>query len=163
MTIKVIIFINKENLHMSKNLSLVVMMLGLSGIYGCAQDPGASDTKLASIPRSPVTYAHAAAEVGKIEIAQMPEFEASVERMTLDERAELWLTLKGLHDGVHPSEAAENVVMSSPGTILQVEDSGGGSGCSTDRCSHSQSSGGTGWFCCSFGENATWYHDPIKQ
>ena len=138
---------------MVKTVGVVIMMLGLSGLFGCAQDPGKSDMEV--VPTlDTMTYARAAVEVGKIDVAQMPEFKASVERMNVDERTDLWLNLKDLHDRIHPSEAAGHDAEFCDEQISLEEGSGGG--CSNQRCSHSSSCGLAQW-CCAFGENATFY------
>jgi hypothetical protein len=142
---------------MHQRIGLVVILLGLSGIFGCAQTPDKSDTVVAPAPESTVIYAHAAVEVGKIDIAQMPEFQASVERMNLDERAQLWGTLQELHDSVHPSEPAEH-----DGAAKSGPSGAEAFGCSTAHCSHSDPNSQTAQWCCAFGEDALFYQDdPI--
>lgn len=139
---------------MPQRLGLVVLLLGLSGIFGCAQTPGKSDTVVTPDPQSTMIYARAAVEVGKIDIAQMPAFQASVEHMNLDERAQLWVTLQELHDSVHPSEPAAHdaVAPSGPSGVESF-------GCSTAHCSHSDPNSQTAQWCCAFGEDALFYQD----
>ena len=124
---------------------LVFIALGLSGVLGCAEDPGKSDTKVAIIPESTETFARAAVEVRAIGLADMVEFEASVERMNSDEQTQLWLSLKELHDLVHPLETAVRL------------DEGEETGCDILKCSHTVGKCGRSMWCCAFGENATYY------
>lgn len=138
---------------MMKKLALVIITLGLSGIFGCAQNPETTDPNVAPTLDT-MKYARAAVEVGKITVAEMPEFKASVERMSLDERAGVWLTLEQLHDSVHLSGVAEQDAEFCGEETFLVEAEGGG--CSNARCSHSASCGLAQW-CCAFGEDATFY------
>src|ERR1041385_3405813 len=84
--------------------SLVVILLGLSGVLGCSEVPSNDDTKAAMVPESTETFARAAVEVGTIDLAHMVEVEASVERMNRNEQTRLWQSLRELHDVIHPSE-----------------------------------------------------------
>lgn len=123
---------------------LVFVLLGLSGVLGCAEDPGKGDTKVAVIPASTETFARAAVEVRAIDLTHMVEFEASVARMNSDEQTRLWLSLKELHDLAHPSEVA-----------VRLDE--GETGCDILKCSHTVGKCGSSLWCCAFGENATFY------
>jgi hypothetical protein len=127
-------------------LSLVSIVLGLSGVWSCAEDPSNRDTKA---PESTETFARAAVEVGTINLAGMAEFEASVQRMNRDQQTRLWLSLKELHDGVHPSDS----------TVSFGDEGGSGAGGSCDilRCSHTNVTCGSAMWCCAFGEDKTFY------
>jgi hypothetical protein len=137
---------------MTKQLGLAIMIFALSAIAGCAQAPVADDTKVAPVPESVVTYARGAVEVGRIKLSQMPEFEASVEQMNLGERTALWLTLKELHDSVHPSQVVEHATLPSDLTTPIEE-----TGCARAYCSHSDTSSLVVQWCCAFGENALFW------
>ena len=137
---------------MSRTLSLVSILLGLSVVLGCTEDPGKRDTKVAVIPESTETFARAAVEVGTIDYAHMAEYAASVQGMNRDQQTRLWLSLKELHDGgAHPSETP--VVYGDEGG------SGAGGSCDILKCSHSAVKCGTSMWCCAFGEDKTFYLD----
>jgi hypothetical protein len=132
---------------MLRTLGLVTILLGLSAVLGCIGDPG--KTKVAPIPESTETFARAAVEVGTIDVAHMADYEASVQRMSRDQQTRLWLSLKELHDGAHPSETP--VVFDDEGG------SGAGGGCDILKCSHSSGRCGSSMWCCAFGEDKTFY------
>lgn len=149
---------------MVKHISIAVALFGFVHASGCAQGSGDVDTKAIPIPDSNVVFARAAVEVGQIAIAQMPDFEASVRLMHVDERTELWLTLKELHDGLHPSNATEHELTSSTEQGLQQADTviAEEAGCTILPCSHSAWSLTAQW-CCALGENRMFYHSDILQ
>jgi hypothetical protein len=143
---------------MAKHLGLAIMIFGLSGIVGCAQAPVGDETEVAPVPRSTVTYARAAVEVGRIELAQMPAFEAFVERMDVGERTALWLTLKELHDSVHPSQAPEDDAPSRS-VVTPLEDFG----CRPAACSHSDRYSETAQWCCALGEDYLFFMNDSAE
>jgi len=135
---------------MVRRFGLLIMILGLCGVCGCAQDPAESnttDTKAVPIPEATVMYARAAVEVRKIKMSQMPEFEASIERMDRGERTALWLSLKELHDSTRPSNAA----------APRAENFSEEASCTVADCSHSVPYCVVAQWCCAFGEDALFY------
>lgn len=135
---------------MMKNFGLAIIVLGLSGIIGCAQTPDGG-TSVGPAPDSMETFAQAAVEVGEIGVAEMPGYAASVALMPPSGRAELWQSLKILHDGLHQDGPAN-----LQDTVCEAQAVVEGGGCSNARCSHSASCGLAQW-CCAFGEDATFY------
>lgn len=96
------------------------------------------------------------ARVFEIKRHEMPQFEASVERMNLGERTELWLSLKELHDSPHPSQAVEHNAPPRSELSVALEDTG----CTRAECSHSEPNCTVAQWCCAFGENALfWAYD----
>ncbi len=138
---------------MKRSMTLGSVLVGVALLVSCAgvepgPDPAPAPTP-APAPVDTVLFARAAVEVGTIEMAEMAEFELSVQRMDLTQRSELWQTLKELHANVHPVGAAAARVDTS-----SLKEEGGG-GCSPERCSHS--GGCKAAWCCAFGEDAVFY------
>jgi hypothetical protein len=138
---------------MAKGLCVIVSVIGL-GVIGCAQSSDGLDKQATPIPESSLIFARVAVEVGQIKIAQMPEFRVTVDGMDVDQRTELWLSLKQLHDAEHADEAIAHEAVS---TEPLAEEAGG---CTILPCSHSAWSLTAQW-CCALGQNRMFYASDI--
>lgn len=124
-----------------KVMALVVALAGVALVAACGGvEP--NPTQMVQAPESALLYARGAVEVGRIDISQMGDFEAAVQRMDGAQRSALWAQLTELHAKVHSSTASTSSALMAPG-------------CSPNRCSHSV--GCLAQWCCAFGEDATYY------
>jgi hypothetical protein len=131
---------------MTKRFGIVIMIVGLSAIAGCAQNEG--DTTKPPAQGSTLQFARAAVEVGEISLGEMEAYQANVIGMNTSERSKLWQRLEQLHGGVHAAASG-----SPPAGV----DEGDDAICSSVACSHSGKSKTKLW-CCAFNENATFYN-----
>ncbi len=93
----------------------------------------------------------------------MPQFETFVARMSLGERTELWLTLKELHDSVHPSDASDAVEYDGT-SRSELSEPLEDAGCTRAHCSHSDPNCTVAQWFCTFGENASfWAYDEVIE
>lgn len=123
--------------------TLIGILLVGALLFACG-----TEDELTPAPDDAAPYAQAAVEVGRVGMAGMRDFEASVARMDPQRRAALWQELKVLHDKVHPTSPK----LTSDAVVAPGE---GGGGCSPSRCSHS--AGCRAAWCCAFGEDAVFY------